>query len=114
MSENFDNNVPFEEEEDIRITESTTTLFLKLLEDNRFIKYTDLIKDLLKNKKNFKRDSCTNNDEDIKKIKETQNDSNKIKLDVNNKKQKIKKKIINILKIIKIKYIQNKHLYLIK
>ena len=56
MSENFDNIVPFEEEEDIRITESTTSLFLRLLEDNRFIKYKDLIKDLLKNKKNFKRD----------------------------------------------------------
>ena len=95
MCENFDNNVPFEEEEDIRITESTTSLFLRLLEDNRFIKYKDLIKDLLKNKINFKRDSCTNNDEDIKKIKECPNDSNKIKLDVINKKHNIKKKKYN-------------------
>ena len=37
MSVNFDNNASFEEE-DIRIAESTTSLFLRLLEDNRFIK----------------------------------------------------------------------------
>ena len=91
MSVNFDNNASFEEE-DIRIAESTTSLFLRLLEDNRFIKYKDLIKDLLNSKKNFKRDVCTNNDEDIKKIKECPNDSNKIKLDVINKKHNIKKK----------------------
>ena len=100
MEENFDNKVSVEEEEDIIINESTTSLFLRLLEDDRFIKYKDLIIDLIKNKKNFKRDTCTNNDDDIKKIIEDQNDSRKIKLDVINKNQNIKKK--------KYKYPKNK------
>ena len=38
MEENFDNKASVEEEEDIIINESTTRLFIRLLEDDRFIK----------------------------------------------------------------------------
>ena len=96
MEENFDNKVSVEEEEDIIINENTTKLFIRLLEDDRFIKYKDLINDLIK--KNFKRESCTNNDDDIKEIIENKNDFKKIKLDVINKKQNIKKQKYNYLK----------------